>query len=604
MCGIAGLVSEDGGAAGAREVALLTCMLDALQHRGGDGRRITSLGSACFGFNRLALTSPGVPADQPHLAQDGRTLTVINGTLHDATAPLAGAVHSATPTSDCAAFAAALAQHGTTLLNEAEGPFALARFDNSTRTLLLARDLFGRKPLFHARVGRYRAFASSLRALHAIGASTRIDTAAVAELLRNGWCHPPRTLFAEIATIGAGEILEFDARSIHSSSIPWPEADATPGALLPLLEDSVARRLATLRRPAAVLLSGGLDSAAVLVAARNHGLPAFTFAAEAPARNESGDALVTARALGVPLHVVRGVTNPLQELRNLTATCGEPLPDPSTLQLAALARAAGAHATVLLSGDGGDELLAGYRRHRAARLALGPVGRAPAWLMAATSRCIPPSRLRTGVEALALGRAAFQQLAQLAPDTRLKGLLDARWLESPELTGRFVHHLAALGPVRAAARADLELGLRHGLMLKADRAAMAAGTEIWSPFLDRRVVQVAFALDEPALVRGALGKWCLRRELAAHLPRSITLARKRGFATPLAAWLAASERGGEARALLEAADEAFRDVLTGPAHQMLAARGNPVLRPVFWSALAIAVAHQTAKESARPANAP
>lgn len=605
MCGIAGLVSEDGSKAGAPEETLLARMLDALQHRGGDGRRIATLGSACFGFNRLALTTPGVPTDQPHLARNGSALTVINGTLHDAAVPGAGAAVDTPLLSDCAAFAETLQQRGTEALHTAEGPFALARFDSRTGTLLLARDLFGRKPLFHARVGKYRAFASSPRALLSIGASPRIDTAAVAEYLRAGWCEPQRTLFAEIATVGAGEILASGPQGTHSSSIPWPQQEGGDDALLPLLEDAVARRLATLRRPAAVLLSGGLDSAALLVAARKHGLEAFTFAAEPPARDESAAAARTARALGVPLHVVGGGLDPLRELRDLTATTCEPLPDPSTLQLAALARAAAAHATVLLSGDGGDELLLGYRRHHVARLATGPLGRTPAWIFAAATRCLPPSRQRTGLLALALREHAFPQLAQLAPDRELGRLLDARWLDRPSvLSARFLQHLPLLGPARAAARADLELGLRHALMLKADRAAMAAGTEIWAPFLDRRLVQRAFSLDERALLRGRTSKWCLRRELETHLPRSITRARKQGFAAPLSAWIRDSERSGEARALLDAADDVFGDVLKRPARELLAVAGNPVLEPVLWCAFAVALAHQTAKESARPASAP
>jgi asparagine synthase (glutamine-hydrolysing) len=603
MCGIAGLVLGDGGVAGAREEAIVQRMLDTLTHRGGDGRRIAQLGPACFGYERLALTRPNAPPDQPQVSRGGETLSVINGTLHNLSELGLARQGRGAEGSDCAALAEGIADRGVHCLEQLEGPFALAHYDHSQRTLHLARDLFGRKPLFFAQLGREIYFASSPKALLSIGVSTALDPAAVAELLRNGWCIPPRTLHKAIRQVAPGEVLSVRGSEQTSRSLPWPEPRRDGESLLHHLHRAMERRLATLQRPAAVLLSGGLDSAAVLCAAREHALPAFTWKTESATLDESSDAQLTAKALGVSLQVVTGLGDPFQALKALTDLSAEPITDPSTLQLSALAHATGTHATVLFSGDGGDELLVGYRRHRLAKLALGAARFMPRHALRALAHCLPDSRNKTALFALASGSHALQHLAQLAPDLALSAVLEPGWLQEPSpIAVRFEQLCTTLGPARAAARTDLELGLRHGLMLKADRAAMASGREIWSPFLDREVVAWAWAQHERELLRGSQGKWSLRQELAKHLPKRITAAKKRGFATPLATWLRSDEVQESARALLSQEAHIFSGVLRVDASELLRCARSPALQPVVWSALAIALAAQTAKESARPAS--
>ena len=617
MCGIAGVLREDGLPAGSREHDATKRMLAALQHRGPDGSGITLQGALALGHARLALTDTSAAGAQPIVAPRYGLVAAINGTIHNAAelrAQVGGAVAAG---SDCAVLPPLFAAEGLNAFARLEGPFAAALYATHEQTLTLARDHHGRKPLFYARHEGWFCFASEIAALACVLPALRPDAAAIAATLRFGWCLPPRTLFEGIATLAPGTALqvrpaprsaapESPACIVQHAVLPrWRSAPHEESAsnLLDHLQRAVDRRYAGLQRPAGVLLSGGLDSAAVLLCAARHGASAYCFAPTTAALDESAAAQTVADACRVRLQVVRSDFAPHEQLLLLTRMTGDAHCDPSTLQLAALCAAAGTDATVLLSGDGGDELLLGYRRHGIARAADGVARCVPAWLWNAAAFLAPRSRDRDGLRALGQGRHAFAALASLAPSQALAQVLctDAPSTRNGA-TDPFAAWFPAISREDAAARAgaaDLALGLAHGLMTKADRAAMSSGHEIWAPFLDNDVVQYCQAL--PGTQRRSLlrGKLPLRRELYAHFPASIVAARKRGFAAPLQQWLQRADTYAFAEAMLHAERDAFEGVLQQPAPALLRQRKVRALQPVIWAALSVAVALHTAKEASR-----
>ncbi|MSR74679.1 MAG: hypothetical protein EXS14_04305 [Planctomycetes bacterium] len=597
MCGIAGVLREDGLLAGEAEQALVERMLRALQHRGPDGSGTCLHGPLALGHARLALTETSAAGAQPIADLRRGWLVSVNGTFHNA-AEVQRRFGMDRAGFDCAVLPALLEQHGLAAFTQLEGPFAAALFETGPQRLSLVRGHHGHKPLFYARHQGWFCFASEIAALATVLPALRPDSAAIAQTLRFGWCLPPRSLFVGISTLAPGTALQIVAGQRESTlNLARQDASHDPltGGLLDHLQRAVDRRFAALVRPAGVLLSGGLDSAAVLLCAARHGATAWCYASADPKLDESSAAQSIAAACGVRLHVLRPELVPHEELQRLTRQCGEALPDPSTLQMSSLCRAIGDEATVLFSGDGGDELLLGYRRHGVARAAAGFGKLLPAALWNLVALCAPSSRHAAGLRALGLGPAAFASLAALAPPAQLSALLSH---QAPDERDPFTSHFKTALSEDAAARAgraDLELGLAHGLMTKADRAAMSSSHEIWAPFLDEAVVRHCQALPGSARRSFSRGKLPLRQALAAHLPRAIVNAPKRGFAAPLNAWLQHADTREFAGAMLSAEAAAFEGVLQVPAPRLMDLCSVRALQPVLWAALSVAVALHTAK---------
>ncbi|GJD47681.1 Asparagine synthetase [glutamine-hydrolyzing] 1 [Methylobacterium crusticola] len=605
MCGIAGLVDPSAGADALAQAAAR--MTDALARRGPDGRGVWCEAGAgiALGHRRLAIIDLSERGAQPMASRDGRWVVTYNGELYDAAAhapALAAGGHVFAGTSDTEVLVELIARHGVAdALARVEGIFAFAAFDRAEGRLWLARDRMGVKPLLYAVAGRRLLFGSELRALLAHpGLARRIDPAALSSLLRHGYVPAPGTLLAGVRKLAPGTLLSWrpgeaareeayfslDAVRRAGEADPFRGDDeAAADALEPLLTGAVRRQM-TSDVPLGAFLSGGIDSSLVASLMVGAGGPApRTFAVafgEDPRLDEGGHAERIARHLGTRHTTVAvGEAEALARVADLADLSDEPLGDPSLLPthlVCAAARRDGL--TVALSGDGGDELFAGYERYFLAesfssrvepvplalrRAASGAVAALPdrglallaATLPARLAGAEPADRLRKAAAVLPLdGFGLYRRLLTLNPDAQAlaRGVpgLPSPMDSVPEAPTR-------LDRMRAL---DCAAYLPDDILAKVDRASMAVGLEARVPLLDRDVVAFAWRLPAARLARGGSGKLPLRTLLARRVPRALWERPKQGFAPPLARWLRGPLRPF-ARDLVLPAD-AFGGLIDGP----------------------------------------
>ncbi|WP_336485683.1 asparagine synthase (glutamine-hydrolyzing) [Methylobacterium nigriterrae] len=578
MCGIAGLVdprlSADALGAGA------SAMADALAHRGPDGSGVWCAAErgVALAHRRLAIVELSEAGAQPILSADRRWALSYNGELYDAAEQrpaLAAAGHTFRGTSDTEILVELIARHGVAgALDKVEGIFAFAAYDRAEDRLWLARDRMGVKPLFYAASERGLLFASQLSALAACpGFAPEIDPAAVSSLLRHGYVPAPGAILRGVRKLEAGHILSWRPGEMPAITPYWSLDAAiaagrddpfrgTPREAADALEErlrSAVRRQLMSDVPLGAFLSGGIDSSTVAAMMAASGARTRTFAAgfpEDPRFDESRYAESVARHLGTDHTTIPiGEAQALALVERLPEIFDEPLADPSGLPthlLCAATRAAGI--TVALSGDGGDELFAGYDRYAlAARFArrvepvprplrslgaaaLGGLPRGPAALLA---RALPDpwggpegvDRLRKAAAQLpGSGFDLYRRLLTLNPDAAALAR-GVPGLPSPmDAPGS----LPLLARMR---RLDSLAYLPDDVLAKVDRASMAVGLEARVPLLDREIVEFAWRLPDNILNYQGKSKWPLRAVLARHVPAALFERRKQGFAPPLAAWL-------------------------------------------------------------------
>ncbi len=572
MCGIAGLLTR-----GRVDDVRLGTMAQALAHRGPDGEgRFLSRPFAAAGdewqvglaHRRLAVFDPSSAGAQPMASRSGRTVLVLNGEIYNHTElrrHLSGfAFRSGTDTEVLLELCEAIGVRAA--LERANGMFALAVWDAGARTLVLARDRVGIKPLFYRASAGGIAFASELRALLASGSDCpRIDPSGLSEYLDFGFVGAPRTVLDGFAKLPPGSILEWrDGRSAASRWWSLPEAASGAGAapgwregLHQRLSDAVSLQLRA-DVPVGAFLSGGIDSTLVTtLAVRERGV-IDTFSARFPEStrlDEGAQAAAVARSLGTRHHEVSILAGDAEGTAlELFAAVDEPFADSSLLPMHVLSKAAREHVTVALSGDGSDELFAGYRRYQADRW-IARWRRVPGPLRA---RVAEPLLRRLGEDrATARGelvRRARKVMASasLAPEARALAL--ARIFGSAEklavapglvdVEGAGLERLRALRAT-AGGRDELDTRLRvdfaHALpddmLVKVDRASMAHGLEVRVPFLDHRVVEHAALLPSRLKLRGGRGKRALLDVFGADLPPHVRRRAKAGFDAPIGAWL-------------------------------------------------------------------
>lgn len=573
MCGIAGLIDPRLPADALAEVA--GRMADALSHRGPDGRGVWCEGGVALGHRRLAILDLSEAGAQPMPSADGRWVLTYNGELYDALLhrpALAAAGHAFRGTSDTEVLVELIARHGVAgALAQVEGIFALAAYDRGTRRLYLARDRMGVKPLFYALDGTRFLFGSQLTALTACpGFSPAIDPAAVSSLFRHGYVPAPGAILSGVRKLMAGHVLSWAPGEAACSTPYWSldeaiaaepfagSADEAADRLESLLGAAVVRQMAS-DVPLGAFLSGGIDSSLVCALMAVAGGKPRTFAAgftEDPRFDESPHAAAVARHLGTAHTTIPiGQAEALALVESLPKIFDEPLADPSGLPthlLCAATRAAGI--TVALSGDGGDELFAGYERYglatRFARriepvprplraLAAGAAGLMPDAMVRRLARALPEpwggpdagDRLRKAAAQLpGSGFDLYRRLLTLNPDAQ------ALANGTPGLPSPLDDPGTLPLPARMR-RLDSLAYLPDDVLAKVDRASMAVGLEARVPLLDRAVVAFAWRLPETVLVRDGRAKWPLRTILARHVPPALFERRKQGFAPPLAAWL-------------------------------------------------------------------
>lgn len=592
MCGIAGLLhSSPMDRTGLqRHVAN---MADVLQHRGPDdsGVWVDERGRMAFGFRRLSILDLSEAGHQPMISSSGRFVMVFNGEVYnfpDLRRVLASHGVRFRGTSDSEVLLAAFDTWGIDeTLPKLVGMFACALWDRERDELVLIRDRLGIKPLYVGATRLGVAFASELGALmQAPGFERTLDPDAIVAYLRYLFIPAPKTPFRGVRKLPPGHMLRIPLNTPLSSlpeSVPyWCLADVSAGGLgndgggpvalervldefEELLAESVRMRLVA-DVPVGALLSGGLDSTLIVALMQRVGsgqARTFTIGFDEPEFDESQHARAVAQHLGT-IHSELRVSgaDALKVVPELPRIFDEPLADPSQVPTYLVSRLARQHVTVALSGDGGDELFAGYNRYVSGVSLVPWLTRTPTfarrWL-GSLVRAAPPSiwdrlqgKIPGGKGSDRLKRAGHKahKIGRMlgAPDaaSMYRTLLSA-W-DEPEALVR--GGSPGWDPIQAQLRqcpgrvplalmllTDQRFYLPDDLLQKVDRASMAVGLEARVPLLDHRVVEFSWRLPEDLKIRNRQGKWLMRRVLDRYVPTSLVDRPKTGFSVPVDAWL-------------------------------------------------------------------
>jgi asparagine synthase (glutamine-hydrolysing) len=515
MCGIAGLILSSG--APPPEPATLSKLIDSLHHRGPDGTGHAVVGRVALVHNRLAIIDL-VTGDQPLFA--GPATLICNGEIYnyrELRAAMPGV--SFATNSDCEPPLHLWLHDGADYARQLRGMFAVAIHERAQRTVTLTRDPFGIKPLYIAQIEHGLAFASEPQALLEAGLVRRaVRPAAREELLQLQFTTGTDTIFQGIQRLLPGETLScadghvIDRRRISFVPEGGPEnidEDAALARLDRALEESVDLHQRS-DVPYGMFLSGGIDSSTILtLMARLNSEPvlAFTAGFDVPeAADERDHAAAVAKALGAR-HESIEINEAMvwRHLPEIVACMDDPAADYAIIPTWFLAQRARQDVKVVLSGEGGDEIFAGYPRYNSAMK--------PWW--------------RGGRAMYARGSFDRVNVLRARPTIWRDGIAAAE-LRAAE-GGR--------SRLAAAQATDMTDWLPHDLLLKLDRCLMAHAVEGRTPFLDRGVAAAAFRLPDAMKLRDGMGKYILRKWLEKHLPMARPFAPKQGFTVPVGAWI-------------------------------------------------------------------
>jgi len=515
MCGIAGLILSSG--APPPDPATLSKLIDSLHHRGPDGTGHAVVGRVALVHNRLAIIDL-VTGDQPLFA--GPATLICNGEIYnyrELRATMPGVTFATN--SDCEPPLYLWLRDGADYAQQLRGMFAVAIHERAQRTVTLTRDPFGIKPLYIAQIPTGLAFASEPQALLEAGLLARaVRPAAREELLQLQFTTGTDTIFQGIQRLLPGETLTcadghvIDRRRISAIPEGGPEnidEDAALARLDRALEESVDLHQRS-DVPYGMFLSGGIDSSTLLaLMARLNSEPvlAFTAGFDVPeAADERDHAAAVAKALGAH-HESIEISEAMvwRHLPEIVACMDDPAADYAIIPTWFLAQRARQDVKVVLSGEGGDEIFAGYPRYSSAMKPWWLGGRA----MYARGSFDRVNVLRARPAGWRDGIAAAEQRAAEGGRSRLA----------------------------AAQATDMTDWLPHNLLLKLDRCLMAHAVEGRTPFLDKGVAAAAFRLPDTMKLRDGMGKWILRKWLEKNLPMAKPFAPKQGFTVPVGAWI-------------------------------------------------------------------
>ncbi len=561
MCGIAGYIGPDHPAAAAHTIRT---MVDALARRGPDSQGIEAWPGAVLGHRRLAILDLSTAGHQPMLSGDGRTGIVFNGCIYnflELRKELERIGCSFRSDCDTEVLLRGYEAWGIdALVPRLRGMFAFAVWDDHRRKLTLVRDRLGVKPLVYAVNGDRIAFASTVAALHSANLVRDIDPVAMLEFLEFGYVTDDRTIYQGAAKLPAATILEWsDGRISLRCYWSLPQASAEPRVGFEeaveeterLLVESVRLRLCS-DVPIGALLSGGIDSTLVCwaTAKLNANIRAFTVGTPGDAGDEAPETIETARILGIPHEVVVLPRRQDGLLDELTSAYSEPFGCASALAMLQVSKAVKPHATVLLTGDGGDDVFLGYpfyrdylHTQRLARMLPGFAG--PAWRAVRPVFDRVPSLRRPkhfidyatgGLGAVARAHNGLPGYAGMLGD-RLAGM---------ELAQRKLPLSMQSARNLVAELLDYQqrMWFVSEFMTKVDGGTMHYALEARSPFLDHKLWEFAATLPPRLRLRGGVLKAILREIVRRRISPVVASRRKQGFTVPVEKWL--SGHWGEA----------------------------------------------------------
>ncbi|QEG38978.1 asparagine synthase (glutamine-hydrolyzing) [Roseimaritima ulvae] len=576
MCGIAGILdpSRTTEALG-RSVR---AMNQAIKHRGPDDFGCHVQPGVAIGMRRLSIIDVA-GGQQPLSNESGDIHVVCNGEIYnfaDLRRDLQQRGHRFSSGSDAEVIVHLYEEYGDDCLHHLRGMFALAILDHPRQRLLIARDRLGKKPLFYAHRGNRFSFGSEMKSLLVDAPElSRPDYRSLGHFLQFAYIHEPHTIYEGIQRLPAAHFGVFDLQRGTFRIAPyWSvcfEPDDTVSEpewaerLDACLAEAVRLRLHS-EVPLGVFLSGGLDSSAVVAYASAAGLKplkTFTIGFDRDEWDESEDAQAVAAHYGTEHHLLRLSEAELGDrfadtLQAVIRHCDEPFGDASAIPTYHISQLARQHVTVILSGDGGDELFAGYSSYRGALFAQAYRRRLPYWL----GRYVLPALATTAAHVLP-GRRHFQALrvAKVLRDSslpilqayrdktsiwsvpQLRCLLNDDALASMDYMGsqympdahwKILHSDRDL--VSRLTEIDIRSYMLDDILVKVDRMSMAHALEVRSPLLDHRVVELAAQMPTSVKISGSQGKHILRKVLADKLPPRAIRKGKQGFSVPLRDW--------------------------------------------------------------------
>ena len=561
MCGI--VVSYRLSASHPVPEPRIKAALQCIAHRGPDDEGLLTIGRATLGQRRLSIIDTSAAGHQPFVDNDGRYSITFNGEVFNfqqLRAGLEAQGHTFRSHTDTEIVLRLFAVKGPAFLHDLNGFFAMAIHDKEKDELFLARDRFGVKPLWWCEANSQFLFSSELRALMQLGAPRELDPLSLHQYFTFQFIPAPNTICQGTNKLLPGHAITVSASGmrmhrwydpVEASRSTVIKADHT-AQLSGLLDDAVRLRLIA-DVPVGTFLSGGLDSSIISALAKRHHKELHTFSigfADDPYYDESRHAETVAKHIGSTHTTFKLSREDLAENYSaLLDAIDEPFADSSALPNFILAQRTRKHVTVALSGDGADEVFGGYRKHQAELRMLSPglaertvIALGPLW------RMLPRSRNgRWSDTVRKLHRFAelggndagerWWKLAAQGAEAMRAGLLSLP-IDSAELLRRdeaLKQNATRLDGMNSALLADVLTVLPDNMLHKVDLTSMAHGLEVRTPFLDKRVVEFAFALPAAAKLRKGAGKYILRDAFGHLLPASTLTRSKQGFDVPLRA---------------------------------------------------------------------
>ncbi len=593
MCGITGFIENAVHLGEAPLRDRVRRMAETLRHRGpdGSGEWVDPQAGIALGHRRLAIIDLTPAGAQPMRSACGRFVMTYNGEVYnfrELRLELESMGHEFRGQSDTEVVLAAFAAWGIeSALRRLNGMFALALWDKQTRTLTLARDRVGKKPLYYGWGGQTFLFGSELKALRSHPSFVpELDLDALGLFLQYSWIPAPYCIYKHLYKLLPGTYLTIAPQSQPGDAAPkayWSAHDVvSSGERAPLvrsideaadilhasLTQAVTRRMVA-DVPLGALLSGGVDSSlvvALMQGASHQPVKTFTVGFTEASFNEADHAQAVARHLGTD-HTELYVTpeDGLRVIPDLPAIYDEPFADPSQVPTCLISALTRQHVTVALSGDGGDELFAGYKRYRSS----ATYGRVLRWFpqlvkegAAALLRTFDSARWALADAQVGLDHAQRVEPAQPGSFENLERIANRMVAKDPQdllarhharcrTPRKFVPAAAPLStlltdPSRRPSFSDPVIGMRFldfseylpdGVLVKVDRASMATGLEVRCPFLDSQVVELAWRLPKTMLMDRSGGKRILREVLSQYVPRQLFERPKTGFGAPVGDWL-------------------------------------------------------------------
>ncbi len=568
MCGIVGLVGRF-----EHKETLLAQSCDRIAHRGPDSHGFWEEADSgvAFGHVRLAIQDLSEQGHQPMASADQRFMLVFNGEIYNhpqlrQALEQDGYAHAWRGHSDTETILAGLMIWGVQeTLKQMVGMFAIAVWDRQTRTLVLARDRFGEKPLYYGYTPDGLMFASELKALMPLpGFDAHLNRDAIALFLRHNYIPAPYSVFTKVRKLQPGTWVSLSPDQIEAGT--WPEpvsywsalevARSQPRAQFARDDDAIDGLDRVLRQairgqllsdvPLGAFLSGGIDSSLIASLTREEAagtLKTFSIGFTEPEYNEAEYAAEVARHLGTDhTELYVSAQDSLDLIPSLPQMYDEPFADSSQIPTALVMRMARQQVTVALSGDAGDELFGGYSRYQRVQQWWGKRERVPASLQGplragarvAASLLSGPRAEKFGKLEQVLGAenmvAFYRQFVSYwqDPASVLKGATEPASAFSQAPLDSLLDTMMAIDTVSY---------LPDDILVKVDRAAMAVSLETRVPLLDHRVYEFAWSLDEKYKLRGGDSKWILKQLLYRHVPQQMLDRPKKGFSVPMGQWL-------------------------------------------------------------------